>query len=939
MMLGSTTFSLYEQTLYAWATKIIQRFPKYVDFRLMKGVHALLGPGTSPSFVEKRSLSHLKRLLLIQFFLQKKVEEDLLQQKSPLLVKLFSIDTLLCIALIYCKQDSPLNEQIILDVASQKIPTLKKVDASFYQWENKKPSYDFCYIELEKMRGKKLLPIELHELGRYLQAEIFHYVSETSIFWPYNHEEIYKHLLILANEISSSKDSPQVSFHFRRQTIRHVEFLVYVARPFSLSSKKTFITDDCFPPSTQLTVHIKQEIDSKFPTLIEAFSFFVPANLCKKRNTMNLLYARTFVSKLFKDVIGDFRDYNGGLFETQEARLKEISQLFSHEIPHFSLFAKHLFYSLRPIEEQMSLSTSELRKLFEGFSTVISATSSLIHHPNPNVTILKTEDSQELIPYLKQVKKFQETNQIVAYGKLEIEAHHYLCILAKHPLFKNRPDTSAPVPRKKTTLRLAFQLGEIPSFHPYYLGKELRCYTIGKCLFEGLTRLDSTQRVDYAGCRKAFPSKDHSSYLFEIRNHCWSDGTEVTAFDYEKTWKKSFFKGNHFNPLHILKNGLAIKRSHQPLDALGVKALNERQLRVDLERPDPFFLKKLAHPAFSPTPEGFSEPRIFNGPFLIKEKKSHLLVLEKNPYYWNKKNVALRIIEVLFNDSSNTIYNSFQKNETDWLGAPFNWIYPININSPHAQQKKFRSFWLYINTESFPLSSSKIRQALSLAINRRFITKYIFPKSQPLFSVLPKHYSSYKENSIHSNSKKAQHLFAWGMKELGIDYPAFPPITLTCYDFPKSQKLAYYLKETWYKLFNINIQLDIKKWNSFFQQVDQGNFQLAGFFKDSSLDCGVIDLLENFSFKEFNYSLWSHPNYIKILNKLKVATNPKEETGYVKQAETVLLESAPVIPLFAEERSCIIRPDLNGAIVGQEGGVDLSFVFQKEAQRKSGTPA
>ena len=422
-----------EQKLYIWASGFIKRFPKWIDTRLIKGLYSILGLGVSDGFLKKRSSFHLKRLLLTQFFLQKSIEKNLADQKEKkIFIRIFSINNLLCLAIAYPRKENFLTEEILIEITSQKIATLRKINGSFYQWEKQDPSYVFCYLELEKMRGKNILKKEIKDLEIFLKKDLDYFLSETSVFWPYNHEEAFKQLLTLSKEISSPKDCPQVSIHFQKQTIQYLEFLVCLARPTFTNLSKPAIVEDDFSLSIQLITHIRQETHSNLPITIEAFSLCIPAEPYKKNKAINLLHARESVAKLLEGRIGRFRDYNGGLFETQKNHFGQLFKSFSGKISNFSLFAKDLFYALQPIEVQICLDDALFQYLFKGFSQALNHKQPFLSHRNRYVIIFKHESLHQLAPYLKRVKTLQKQGAITAFASLTILSTHYLCIVDKH---------------------------------------------------------------------------------------------------------------------------------------------------------------------------------------------------------------------------------------------------------------------------------------------------------------------------------------------------------------------------------------------------------------------------------------------------------------------------------------------------------------------------
>ncbi|MEM7175706.1 MAG: ABC transporter substrate-binding protein [Chlamydiota bacterium] len=976
-------FTQHAQNLYAWANRTIKRFPKSVDSRLIRGLYTILGPEVSSSFLKKRSLFHLKRLLVTQFLLQKKMEQHCIQKKNQLLVRIFSIDGTLCIVTGYPKKESKITGQIILEVASQKVPALQKVDRSFYQWESQEFSYAFCYVELEKMRGKDLSSFEAKNLATHLSANLCYYLSETSIFWPYNHEEAFKQLLILAKEISSKKDYPQVSIRFQKQIPTQLEFIIYLARPKATVSLETAITDSHFPLSTQLIPHIKQEVnfrgsckipfrvkfallslkttfcklpilsricqftksssqakiikfpfESDFckslfstPILIEAFSLLIPSKGYEHRPAVNLLHAREFIAKLLKDVIGIFRDYNGGLFETQKARFEKLCTLFSEAIPNFFVFAEDLFYALCPIETQITLSDFLFKTLFDGFSKALNKPSPFIGQVNRYLLIFKENDGNAFHSFSSQAKKLQEAGEITAYANIKIFNKNYFCVFNETGKFLSKTRHCFSKPSSSRIFYLAFQDRRISSLNPGYLSSLGHTKPIGSLLFESLTRIDPSGNVTYAGAEKAY--QEQGSYFFKIRENYWSNGDRVTAFDYERGWKKVFFSSSQKSYFHFLTHS----KRH-----LGVKALDASTLQLHLSQHDPFILEKLSHPILSPIYCNTTEPTIFNGPYAIQQEGKDFLIFEKNPYYWDKKNIFFEKVELTFGLSSKKTWSLYKQGKTHWLGLPFN---SARLN-PCLQKTHqiFRPCFLYFNTKNFFFSSRFTRKVFSSAIDRCFVTTEILPGYQPLFRLLPA--DLFSSDQLPCNSEKLLETFSAQLPRTSHQAPEnFEPpslgsptsekweltpgqaITLSCSDHQGHIKVAKYLKKRWEEVFSIKVILDIKEWNLFIQKLEKGNFQVALmlrslFSKDPYL------FFEEFASAE-NYSLWSHPDYSKLLAQIKDARSLSEKEKYWLLAEEFLIDHCPIAPIVNYKHFYSPHPKLKNYVLDSNASVDFRF--------------
>ncbi len=173
----------------------------------------------------------------------------------------------------------------------------------------------------------------------------------------------------------------------------------------------------------------------------------------------------------------------------------------------------------------------------------------------------------------------------------------------------------------KDALKIDFQEGDLTSLHPHELIIYLRGISIGKTLFEGLTRMDEQGKAQLAGAQSVDISRNGLFYIFKLRENHWSDGTPVTAIQYESAWKEalspvSFCKRAEL--LYMVKNAAEAKRGEVPLDAIGIKALDDQTLFIELARPSPHFLELLAQPICAPL-KNPSEKTIshFNGPFLL----------------------------------------------------------------------------------------------------------------------------------------------------------------------------------------------------------------------------------------------------------------------------------------------------------------------------------
>jgi len=239
--------------------------------------------------------------------------------------------------------------------------------------------------------------------------------------------------------------------------------------------------------------------------------------------------------------------------------------------------------------------------------------------------------------------------------------------------------SSSPVRERE----LRINLGQNPATLDPAKARDLNTLTLLRMLFEGLTRLSKEEKPELALAKEVSLSQDLKRYTFALKESFWSEGTPLTAYDFVYAWRRALspaFPSDYAAQLYVIKNGRAVKEGKLLQEELGVKALDERTLQVDLERPAPYFLELLSFPIFFPLlqsrQESYSrfvdheDSLVGNGPFCLKRwKQDDSLLIEKNERYWDSKSVKLKRVFFVMVDSE-TELALFEKGELDWAGSP-----------------------------------------------------------------------------------------------------------------------------------------------------------------------------------------------------------------------------------------------------------------------------
>ena len=132
-------------------------------------------------------------------------------------------------------------------------------------------------------------------------------------------------------------------------------------------------------------------------------------------------------------------------------------------------------------------------------------------------------------------------------------------------------------------------------------------------LFEGLTRICPNGIAEPAIAESIELSNDKKTYTFHLRSALWSDGSTITALDFENSWKDILspeFPSQNANLLYPIKNAELAKKGESSPSTIGITALDAQTLQVTLENPVPYFLELVSFCVFSPV-----KSDLFSGPF------------------------------------------------------------------------------------------------------------------------------------------------------------------------------------------------------------------------------------------------------------------------------------------------------------------------------------
>lgn len=475
---------------------------------------------------------------------------------------------------------------------------------------------------------------------------------------------------------------------------------------------------------------------------------------------------------------------------------------------------------------------------------------------------------------------------------------------------------------------------------------------------EGLYRLNQDNVAEPAiADGEPTVSEDGLVYTFKLRDANWSDGSPVTANDFEYAWKRAMNPdtASEYGPYMmdgVIKNATAIMEGSVEYTELGVKALDEKTLEVTLEKPTPYFLSLMSFGTFLPQKEEFvtaqgenyaknSEALLYNGPFTLANWDGTGLSwqLLKNEQYWDKDTVKLTEINYDVVKEPGTAVNLYTEGQKDKAGLTGEFAMQYSADPELLKESETAVFYFKYNQERLgaktPLANVNIREAISKGFNKQDLVDVVLANgSVPANYLVPKDFTfdadandfrDVNGDMAGFNADEAKAAFEKGLAELGVSELT---IELLNGDTESAKKTGEYLKNQLetnlpgltIKLkevpFNVRLDLDTNQ---------DYEMQIAGWGPDYQDPYTFMNLwLTGGGNNQMSYS---NPEYDKLVTSSvnELALDPEARWQALADAEKLLIEEDFGIgPIYQRGLMFLQKPYVKGIVAHPFGG-DYSY--------------
>ena len=431
-------------------------------------------------------------------------------------------------------------------------------------------------------------------------------------------------------------------------------------------------------------------------------------------------------------------------------------------------------------------------------------------------------------------------------------------------------------------------------------------------------------------------SDDGKEYIFKLnKNAKWSNGDPVTADDFVWSWKRiltASLGSQYPDMLYYLVGAYEYHNGEiDNFDKVGVKALDSHTLKVNLKNPTPFFIGLLSHYSTWPVHKEtvlkhgdiddrngeWTRPGNFvcNGPFQLKTwELNNKIVVEKNPHYYDASMVRLNEIHYYPVSNVMTEDRMFRAGQLHLTSSMPTQKCPIYIEekNPNLKIDPYMGTYFYrINTENETLSDVRVRKALAYSIDRQLLVDKVTQCGQiPAYSFTPPGSNGYQPSTeIPYDPVLAKQLLA----EAGYssDNP-FPKLEILFNTNEGHRKVALAIQQMWQNELGIEVELVNQDWKVYLSREMVGDFQIsrAGWIGDYEDPNTFLDLMR--PNRGNNKTGWENMDFDALVEEANTINDQEKRYELLYEAEKILIDNMPIIPLYTYVRVYQLSPDVKG---------------------------
>ena len=435
------------------------------------------------------------------------------------------------------------------------------------------------------------------------------------------------------------------------------------------------------------------------------------------------------------------------------------------------------------------------------------------------------------------------------------------------------------------------------------------------------------------------------TYAIKMRDGIkWSDGKDVTAGDFEYSWKRladPATAADYCYMIDMVQGYAEVADGSADKDTLGIKAVDDKNLEITLSYDCPYFEEIMAFPATFPVRQDIVEGNeewtyspetyIGNGAYKMVEWSHNAYILtEKSETYYDYEKLGPDTIKYTLLDDNNAMLAAFNSGELNFImNFPTDEMANYLASGQITVAPYIGTYYVCFNTEDEVFSNPLVRQAFSLVIDRNYIVENVSQSGEvPATGYVPSgvydaegangddfrtvggEYYSVSADDYQANCDKARELLA----EAG--YPngeGFPAVEYMYNTDDRHKAIAEALQNMWQTELGVTVNLSNQDWNVFLKSRKDGDFQIArnGWIADYNDPCSFLDMW--YTGGGNNDVQYSNPEYDALIDAAKATSDQTERMAAFHKAEDLLIGQDSVLaPIYFYTNPYMLSDNISG---------------------------
>ena len=435
------------------------------------------------------------------------------------------------------------------------------------------------------------------------------------------------------------------------------------------------------------------------------------------------------------------------------------------------------------------------------------------------------------------------------------------------------------------------------------------------------------------------------TYAIKMRDGIkWSDGKDVTAGDFEYSWKRladPATAADYCYMIDMVQGYAEVADGSADKDTLGIKAIDDKNLEITLSYDCPYFEEIMAFPATFPVRQDIVEGNeewtyspetyIGNGAYKMVEWSHNAYILtEKSETYYDYEKLGPDTIKYTLLDDNNAMLAAFNSGELNFImNFPTDEMANYLASGQITVAPYIGTYYVCFNTEDEVFSNPLVRQAFSLVIDRNYIVENVSQSGEvPATGYVPSgvydaegangddfrtvggEYYSVSADDYQANCDKARELLA----EAG--YPngeGFPAVEYMYNTDDRHKAIAEALQNMWQTELGVTVNLSNQDWNVFLKSRKDGDFQIArnGWIADYNDPCSFLDMW--YTGGGNNDAQYSNPEYDALIDAAKATSDQTERMAAFHKAEDLLIGQDNVLaPIYFYTNPYMLSDNISG---------------------------